>query len=148
MKKNIIIIFVIVLLLFLGVLFLVTSKETPLPQLNNTQYVFDIPFLIDKNIDEIRQILGEPSEGYPKEPNPIPLYNHTWINFFIKDGISLMITFEPETRKVVEFFLAGENKLELIKITNLKENNSDYRIEEVKNIKDSSKITGIKIFSK
>lgn len=108
-------------------------------------FVFDIPTLVGKNIDEVRKMLGQPSDADP-EPNQqqIDLGTDEWYNSYKKDGVELTVTFNPKTRKITDFFLSGDNRAKLILQGNLKENQSTYRIEEVKALRGGG-ITGIKI---
>ena len=108
--------------------------------------VFDIPSLIGKSIDEIREIVGKPQD---KEPEPTMLQLQIgideWSNVFTKDGEELLVTFNPRTRQVIDFFLGGEGKTLLMQQGNLADGTPAYRIEPVKQIRNPSKITGIKI---
>jgi len=119
-----------------------TENTTPKPT-----YIFDVPFLVGKNIDEIRQILGTPLDKDLTEPTAqqIELGGSEWDNSYKKDGQDLLITFDASSRKIIDFFLDGDDKSKLLEIGNLKENASSYTIEPVKAIKDPSVITGIKI---
>lgn len=111
-------------------------------------FVFDIPTLVGKNIDEVRKMLGQPLDTYP-EPNQqqIELGTDQWDNGYKKDSVELIVTFDPKTRKITDFFLSGDNRGKLIQQGNLKENQSSYRIEEVKALRGGG-ITGIKIIPK
>jgi hypothetical protein len=124
-----------------------TSTQTPIPQ-----FIFDIPSLIGKNIDEVRGVLGSSvdAERDMEEPNAdqLSLGTKQWDNTFSKDNQELMVTFDVKSRKVIEFFLAGDSKEKLLEVGNLEDGNSNYSIESVKALKDSSKITGIVITSK
>ena len=117
------------------------------------KYAFDVPSLIGKNIDEIRVILGTPVDK-EMEPTTLQLEMGTkeWSNSFNKDNEELLITYHPVERTVIDFFISkngkvgsSEDKEELLRVGNLKENNSKYEIEFVKNLRDSSTFTGVKI---
>ena len=108
--------------------------------------LFDIPALVGKSIDGVREILGKPQD---KEPEPTKLQLQAgvdeWNNVFLRDGQELLVTFNPRTRQVIDFFLDGEDKMTLMQQGNLAEGAAAYRIEPVRQIRDRSKITGIKI---
>lgn len=124
------------------------AKTTPVAP----KYTFDIPSLLGKNIDEIRQILGAPSDGDMTEPTAeqVSLGASQWDNTFKKDGKELVVTFSPSTRKVVDFFIGTDDpsgkttdEQHLLDIGNLTKDNSSYTVEPVKAIKDPSVITGV-----
>lgn len=123
-----------------------TSRvTTPAPV---AQIVFDVSSLIGKNIDEVKQVLGQPTDGEYIEPNESQksLSGFTeWDNTFKKNDEELLITFDYKTRKIKDFFISATNqdKNRLLQIGNLKDNSSDYKIEYVKALKDPSKITGV-----
>jgi len=115
--------------------------------------VFDVPALFGKNIDEVKTILGAPNEratGF-EEPTQqqLSLGTTQWENNFKKSDYTLIVTFNPISRTVVDYFVTGsgnengENKQKLLEISNLEEGSSEYSIEAVKMLKDPSKITGI-----
>ena len=118
---------------------------TPAPS-----YSFDVPSLIGKNVDEIRQVLGAPIDQDLAEPSAEQrnLGVDEWDNSFRKDGHEILVTFNPNTRKVIDYFLSGDVRDKLLEIGNLKSSDSKYNIESVKSFKDSSAITGIKITPK
>ncbi len=112
--------------------------------------VFDVPTLLGKNIDEVRVVLGTPDDKELTEPNAqqLALGVDSWDNTFTKGNDNILVTFNPTTRKVIDYFLSGnnengENKQHLIDIGNLNEGDSKYEIKAVKVLKDPSKITGI-----
>ena len=125
------------------------TKQDP-PQLAQPKepapIIFDIPSLLGKSIDEIRKILGKPQDQ-EMEPTELQLKIgiDDWNNIFTKDGQELLVTFNPRTRRVMDFFLEGQDKTILMQRGNLAEGTSAYRIEPVKEIRNPSKITGIKI---
>ena len=118
--------------------------------------IFDVSSLIGKNIDEIRKILGKPSD---KEIEPTKLQMKmkfdSWDNSFEKDRHSLLVTFNPQNRQVVDFFIGTtepsgctSDYSDLLQICNVTNENSKYSIEPVPTIKDNTKFTGIKIVAK
>lgn len=128
-----------------------SPSKTEIPATTPTQsYSFDIPSLLGKNIDEVRQVLGTPLDKDLTEPTAeqLKLGADEWDNSYKKGDQELLVTFNPNTRKIVDFFLSGDNKAKLIEAGNLKENDSNYTIEQVKQLKNPSAITGIKITPK
>ena len=131
----------------------ITASPTP-TAIPTPKFIFDVPSLIGKNIDEIRTILGEPIDGELTEPNQqqIELGMTQWDNIFNKNEYQLQISFNATSRKVIDFFvnpLSGyvdQNKL--MEISNTKENASNYTIKAVKELKNPNNITGITITPK
>ena len=122
------------------------QTSTPTPTI---KYVFDIPALVGKNIDEIRTILGEPNDSR-KEPTPeqLSIGIDQWSNAYKKEEKDLLITFNPKSRKIIDFFIASDDpsgqtqdKAHLLELGNLKENDPNYKIEFVKVIKDPNYYT-------
>ena len=143
----------------LAVLFLLISCETTTkntPQID-VKMVFDVPSLIGKNIDEIRQVIGMPSDGEQIEPTKqqMKMSFEYWDNSFEKDGKTLLITFNPQNRKVKEFFIstndpsgATEDYSDLLLICNVTKNSPEYRVEPVPSISNNKQFTGIIITQK
>lgn len=126
-----------------------TATATPAPK-----YIYDVPSLIGKNIDEIRTILGEPADKEFIEPTQeqISLGATQWTNTFKKDEYELQVTFNPSSRKIIDFFVSPSSgyadKNKLMEVSNTKENASNYTIKPVKEIRNPNNITGIKIIPK
>ncbi len=133
-----------------------TPTATPTPTPAST---FDIPALIGKDIDGVRKVLGNPidkAQGI-EEPSKeqIELGITEWDNTFEKGEESLAVTFNYKTRKIKDFFIptndtssSNQNKLRLLRVGNLKENDPRYILNFVKAVKDASKITGVIITPK
>lgn len=113
-------------------------------------YIFDIPALLGKNMDEIRKMFGQPLDKDMAEPTAEQSKGGSgeWDNSYKKDGQELLITFNFKTRKVIDYFLSGDDKTKLLKAGNLNENDPRYTIEPVKQLKNPTAITGIKIVPK
>ena len=120
------------------------------------QPIYDVPSLIGKNIDEIRTILGKPSDN-EIEPSKLQMKMgfDSWENSFEKDGRTLLVTFNPQNREVVDFFIetndpsgSTSDYSNLLQICNLTNGESNYSIEPVPTIKDNSQYTGIRIVAK
>ena len=119
------------------------------------EMLFDVPSLVNKNIDEIKEVLGKPSSD--TEPTELQLKTgfEEWDKTFEKDGYELLITYNPKTRKVIDFFIAtndpsGKTKKynDLLQVTNVEENSSIVIVEPVKTIQDPNFFTGIKIMKR
>ncbi len=130
------------------------KKEEPAP----VAFVFDVPSLLAKNVDEIRQTLGQPTDGALIEPTEKQKQLGTtkvWDNTFEKDSRSLLVTFNPTSREVIDFFIstddpsgATKDKKKLLEVGNLKEGASNYSVEFVKALNNSSVYTGVKVTAK
>jgi hypothetical protein len=132
------------------------EKKDSSTQKINTKFVFDVPSLIGKNIDEIRKVLGKPSEN-EIEPTKLQMKMKfdSWDNSFEKEGRTLYVTFNPQNRQVIDFFIgttdasgSTSDYSDLFQICNVTNDDSNYTIEPVPTIKDNSKYTGIKIVVK
>jgi hypothetical protein len=123
------------------------KQESSNSELNNT-YVFDVPSLFGKNIDQVREVLGTPTDGSLIEPTQQQLAGSSqWDNTFKKDSESLLVTFNAKDRSIIDFFISAssQNKADLLKKGNLKSSSSEYKLEYVKSLKNPSEITGVKI---
>ena len=144
---------------FIAVAILLTScgsSSKKEEQNKNIKAVYDVPSLVGKNIDEVRKALGKPSD---KDIEPtkqqMDMNFDSWDNSFEKDGKTLLVTFNPQDRKVTDFFIssedpsgASEDYSDLLKICNVTEDDSNYSIEPVPVLNDATKYTGIKIAQK
>lgn len=114
---------------------------------------FDIPALLDKNIDQITKSLGGSKND--TEPTKLQLSmmsdNPTWDKSFENGGVTLLVTYNPKTRVVTDFFIPSfgdQNKNKLLVAGNIQENSTTYEVEFVKAIIDPNKLTGIKVIPK
>ena len=118
--------------------------------------IFDVSSLVGKNIDEVRKVLGKPSE---KEIEPTKLQMKmkfdSWDNSFEKDGHILLVTFNPQNRQVTDFFIettdpsgSTSDYSDLLQLYSITNDNTKYSIEPVPTLKDNTKYTGIKIVAK
>lgn len=117
------------------------------------QFVFDIPSLIGKSLDEVKATLSsyqrktlEPTE------EQIKLGVKEWEVEFDKDGKELLITYEIKTKRIIDFFISTDDltgktqdKEKLLKLGNLREGESGYKIEFVKVLIEPSYFTGVKV---
>lgn len=123
------------------------SKPAPTPP-SAPQFTFDVPSLIGKNIDEVVAALGKPTTDKEPTKQQLNLGIDNWDKEFTKDEVGLLVTYNPKSKVVSDFFIDGENKSTLLLQGNLQENNNVYSIEFVKNIIDPNKITGVKVSKK
>jgi hypothetical protein len=130
------------------------SQNINTPQSTTQAYVFDIPTLIDKDLEELEAILGEPKGLSPTEQQ-ISLGIKEWDKSFIKDGKELLVTYKISNNEIIDFFISTDDpsgmtqdKKHLLELGNLKENDEKYSLEFVKTIKNPSYFTGIKIIPK
>jgi len=156
-------------LLAVGSLVGVGIAVSPHPQLQNSvlpdnkknvtrkeSFIFDIPGLLGRNIDGVRAVLGNPSDT-DKEPTAqqLSLGVEEWSNVFKKGGRELLVTFNPRTRRVIDYFVSTadpsgvtKDTSELMVVANVINNAAQYEVEPVKTIKDPKLFTGIKIIPK
>lgn len=143
---------VFIILIILIVVMVKSEKAKLSPQSIQTQSVFDVPALTEKSIDEIREILGPSSKWQTPEPTKESQPTDSWTNNFKKDNENLLITFNPNTRQVIKFFIGvtsdKQNEEELLQIGNLKESSPDYSVEFVKGLKDPTHIIGVEVLPK
>lgn len=133
-----------------------------IPQENNEvikteiSYVFDLEALYGKSITEIRAVLGEPVDKF-KDPTPeqmSPSGATEWDNTFEKGGFELLVTYNANTGKVIDFFISTNDPegwtrdVEPLKRVGNVANSSNYTIDPVEALRDSSYFTGIIITPK
>jgi hypothetical protein len=114
--------------------------------------VFNVPSLLHKNIDEIRNVLGKPIGAEMLEPTKEQMDTNfeSWDNNFEKNGCSLLVTFNPQTRKVIDFYITTttsekiENIDNLLIIGNLENDSSDYELKTVVAFKNKE-INGVTV---
>ena len=124
------------------------SKEKSSPEL--IKVVFDVPALLGKNIDEIRKILGQPI-GKDIEPTKQQVQTERdfgyWDNEFLKDNLSLIVSFDPKTRKVKDYIISSDTPIEDISVWekqgNLTETDKRYSIKAIDLDRKHLKFTGI-----
>ena len=130
----------------------------PEVNLDEISLAFDVSFLIGLSIDEVRERLGSP-EGTDVEPTELQMelgfdeWFNQWPHASEQQVASpnyggpmfLLITFNPQNREVVDFFLPGMNKAAVMKQGGLQYGDSRYTIVPVPSVKDRRRITGIKI---
>lgn len=155
--------FLCLLIIFIFISIFNTNSIEPKQEQKLTQFqkekivvVFDVEALYGKNIDEIRAVLGEPTDGEYTNPTAqqLALGTKEWSNSFKKDKYELLVTYDVASKKVIDFFVetddpsgATKDTKKLEKILNV-ENSTNFTIEPVKALKDPSVYTGIKVVPK
>jgi len=109
-----------------------TEQKPPCTEQKPPQVTFDIPALIGKNIDEVRKILGKPTESDPDPPKHKEKGNYSC--FYDRGNQTLGISYNPYTRLIESFQIISseeyDNVNDLLKLGNLHSmENLDYRIE-------------------
>lgn len=152
-----------ILLVFVIIIIAAIADGPTEPRATDTQVantiaepVFDVPALMGKNIDEITKALGKPTGDDEPTAQQLALGTKTWWKIYDKDNRELIVTYNPQTRAVSDFFISTKSDTErsqkdmdnLLAVGNVKQDIPDYSIEYVKEIKNPGKFTGIKITPK
>jgi len=117
--------------------------------IEQVKMVCDIAPLLNKSIDDIAVILGKPTDW--TEPTKLQMNSgfDTWDNTFKLPNLDIMVTYNPQTRKVKDIFLPTSESngtsdySSLLQKGNLSESNQSYNIKPVIMARDKSKYTGI-----
>lgn len=117
---------------YLMLLFCASCSEPKPPQVTFDVPVFDIPALFGKNIDEVKKILGKPTESDPDPPKHKEKGNYSC--FYDKDEQTLWISYDPYTRIIKSFHIISsikyDNIKDLLKLGNIHSlEGADYQIE-------------------
>jgi len=136
------------------------STQQVVPSQNEVvMIVFDLEALYGKSVDEIKDILGTPSDDTEPRDLQVNIKSEDqlakeWDTTWEKDGYELLVSYDVASREVIDFFVptndpsgATKDTKELEKILNI-ENSSNFTIEPVKALKDPSVYTGIKVVPK
>lgn len=115
---------------------------------------FDVPSLIGMDVDGVKTVLGTPTDD--TEPTAEQMVDTTeWWKEFERDGQTLLVTYDPRTRAIVDFFIstndpsgATRDTQSLLSTGNLSESDSRYSVEFVRALNDRSVYTGVKIVSR
>jgi len=106
-------------------------------------FTYDIPAMIGKNIDQIDSVLGVSIGNTPEPPNNQSEPGGTkWHRIYMTDKLALIIDFNSITRKVISFFVEGDNKGTTLQVGNLSENDARYKVEQVN---DEAGMLGLKV---
>jgi hypothetical protein len=127
-------------------------KESAPIQPSNSTYVFDVPSLLHKNIDEITKILGVPKDNSELTQEQMRLGNDEWSKEYEKDGFTLTVTYHVKNRNVIDFFVGANDEIyknkdkeKMFSLTNTTDSDSRYITSFVSEIKNPSSFTGILI---
>lgn len=129
------------------------SSPSPPTVVTKAKIIYDVPSLVGKNIDEVREALGKPQAGRDEPTSEqLSLGFSEWDNQFGPDDKALLVTFNPQDRKIIDFFIstddpsgATKDKDYLLALGNLKENDPNYKIEFVKAVIEPTSFTGVKV---
>lgn len=131
----------------------VQNKETP--AVSQPDFVFDVPSLLHKNIDEITTILGTPKNDAKMTALQMKSGSDKWDKEYEKDGRTLMVEYYVKTGMVIDFFVDADDAIyenrdkdKLFKLTNTNESDGRYSISFVPAMKDPTRFTGILITAK
>lgn len=115
---------------------------------------FDVPALLGKNMDEVKQALAD-AKVYGSEPTAAQLQTgliKEWDMEFERGKQRLSVTYSLADRSVIDFFIsttdpsgATKDTKALLAAGNLKENDGRYKTEFVKSLTDKSVYTGVLI---
>lgn len=125
----------------------IQSRET------KSQYTYDVPSLIGKNVDEVKfDLTVYQKKTLEPTDEQIKLGVKEWDVSFEKDGKELLVTYIINNKKVKDFFISTDdpsgktqNKNHLLEIGNLTDGSNRYDIEFVRTITDPSYFTGVKV---
>ena len=105
----------------------------------NGKVIFDIPVLLNKNIDEIIQELGKSTYQLPdfkktKEGSDL----ESTEEIYVKDGYLLVISYNTKSRIVYDFYLQTKNKIDkgqeyanFLSAMHLDPHNTHYSIQPI-----------------
>lgn len=112
----------------------------------------NVPALVGRSIDQVRQRLGPPRETrrQPIGLEPTAEQMRTtkgegWINTFEHDGTTIVVTFNARTREVNDLVLLGSNEDELLRRGNLEFVADKYLVLPVTDPAAPSKIVGVRV---
>jgi len=123
-----------------------TPTPTPLPP-----FVFDVPALLGKNVDEVASALKEyQTKTLPVTDQQIKMGVKDWDIEFEKEGKTISVSYVIATKKINDFFIesddpsgATKDKKHLLELGNLSETDPRYSVEFVKTLKDPTVFTGV-----
>ncbi len=105
---------------------------------------YNIPDLLNKNVDELQAVLGKPKDGSVPTKAQAELVT-SWDMTFEKDGIMLDVSYNIKSKAVEYLFLDGSDKKTLLTQGTLNEKSKDYILKFVNAINDKNKLLGVKI---
>ena len=112
----------------------------------------NVPALVGRSIDQVRQRLGPPRETRQQaiglEPTAEQMRTtkgEGWINTFEHEGTTIVVTFNARTREVNDLVLLGANEDELLRRGNLDFVADKYLVLPVTDPTAPSRILGIRV---
>ena len=134
------------------------SNQTPPPHVQITrvveqpQAIFDIPALIGKNIDQMASVLGTPTDDSEPSQQQLSFGVKEWSKTFKKGNQELLITYNPRTRTIIDFFIPTtdpsrktQDRAGLKSVGNVQDSDPKYALSYVRAIGDPLSFTGLKI---
>ena len=125
------------------------DEAQPVPTAIQTA-AFDVPALMGMNVDEVKSVLGAPTDDTEPKPEHVQISNEWWKEFE-RDGQTLLVTYNTKTKAVIDFFIsttdpsgATRDTASLLAVGNLTEGDSRYDVEFVAAIREPSVYTGVK----
>lgn len=117
--------------------------------------VVDVPALVGRNIDQLRRTLGAPKETREQaiglEPTAAQMKStrgQDWINTFERNGTTLVVTFNANSRKVRDIVLLGADEDDLLRDANLSLTSADYLVLPVMSPGNSTELIGMRIVAR
>ncbi len=121
----------------------VAAGRSPRPA--DVKVVFNVPSLIGKSIDEVKAILGEPVYASPQvPPEVLRPGDEDATCTFENDEQLLLVTFRARSRRVIDFFLEGDDADLLRKRAGVANDGDTYQVRNVRAL-NATGITGIVI---
>lgn len=130
-----------------------SSTTTTVPAIS---YVMDVRNLVGKDIETIRTILGPPTDSDVEPTSAQMSGTSTWFNSFEKDDVSLLVTFNADTREVEDLFLSysddsligSKDKNLLLKKGNLSSKDNAIKLKWVETLNSPGTYTGVVVTPK
>lgn len=119
---------------------------------SESDYVFNVPELLNKTLSEIEAELGEPT-SYIKPPQSYIENStiRTWEKTWYRNDHTFMITYNIDTNDIEDYFLGGgsdevferfRDTNYILEVGNMTNDSNNYTVEFVKALKDPSTHTG------
>lgn len=111
--------------------------------------IFDVPALLGKDIDQVKQVLGKPEQDDEPDAVQMKMGIIEWEKSFKRDTAALLVTYDAKTRKVTDFFISTNHgktadTAPLLQLANLKEGAAGFSIEPVPMLANPALFTGVK----
>lgn len=118
--------------------------------LQRGKVIFDIPRLKNKNMTQIKKILGKPK--YDDVPSNFQTQaGATGDAYFYKQGFTLEVTYNPVNKKVIDFFIGKDHSVKdytELEIAGNVFNSTDFFLSPVRENNRPSLFTGVTVTPK